>query len=256
MLICPDCGSTLWPREILTAPGGRIQVDHCPTCRGTWFDHWEINRLPRQAAEEIFRSHPRKPGGFFQGSGLCPHCGIPLIPLKSESVPEEVTLFTCHQCQGNWISQTQLIKLKKAQEEKITLFKIKKIPLPSIYSVLIPLLIFAFLGATTLLTAWQIRQTQKEQIRAQAFLGAPQVITLTPSSVKVIFATSFPTISQIEYQTAGGAKITLPVSSTPTTIHQITLRHLKAQTSYNYRLLVQDQRDQIITSSVYSFITP
>lgn len=255
MLICPDCGSTLWPTAIFTAPGGKIQIDHCPRCRGTWFDHWEINRLPKEEAEKIFRLSPQKVRDFFSGSKVCPHCGLPLTPQKTESIPPDLPVFVCPQCQGNWVSQKTLFKLKTFQAEKITSLKLAKIPLKSIYSVLLPLLILGFSLAIPL-TVNQVRKNQEQRIRAKELIGQPQVITLDSASVLIFWSTSRPLTSKIEFSTPGVAKTTLSVSPTPQISHQITLTGLKPQSHYSYRLLVSDQKGQVTASPTYIFKTP
>jgi len=45
-MLCPACGNILQKLSVTTKQGGRFEVDHCGRCGGTWFDPYEINRIP------------------------------------------------------------------------------------------------------------------------------------------------------------------------------------------------------------------
>lgn len=256
MLVCPDCSSPLWPREVTTSPGGKIQIDHCKNCGGAWFDHWEINRLPLEEAKKIFWESPKAGREIFGGPGLCPHCRVPLRILHLESVPPDLNIFACPQCQGNWFSHKTLWEFKKAQAAKIEYFKAFKIPLSNLTSVLLPLFLFAILGLGLGLGVLQVREAQEIRTRARQLIGQPQVIILDQTSVIVAFQTSRAVTSQIEYWQAGIPKYTLNVSPAPQTFHQIKLAGLAPKVTYSYHLLVWDEKGVLTTSPVYTFTLP
>ena len=98
-MFCPNCGYDLQKISVTTSQGGLFDVDHCGFCGGTWFDPYEINRIPyhevvRLAAVTVL---PKK-------SIAAPkvlHCPRDRRVMKNyygQAVPAGVRLYWCQQC--------------------------------------------------------------------------------------------------------------------------------------------------------------
>jgi len=261
MLSCPDCNHSLITKKVRTHSGGKIEIDQCPFCAGIWFDHFEANQVPlaeiKKLSSQKSLKPPKSPISSF-GEGKCPHCLVPLVPLESESVPKHLNVFSCPQCRGNWFSQKNLFKFKQAQKAKINYFKLWQLPLPSVFSVLLPLLILTILTLSIPVTLINLQdKAQREEIRIKAseIIIKPTVINLNPSSVIITWATTQPVIAKIKYWTEALSPKTLTVSPQPATNHTIELKNLTPNTFYFYQLLLTDTTGRQIPSELYSFIT-
>lgn len=69
--ICPRCEVTLQ-----VVPFGRVRVDACPRCRGTYLDHGELKAVLSAAHEPRVCRHCQRPNP--PGAALCSGCGAPL----------------------------------------------------------------------------------------------------------------------------------------------------------------------------------
>lgn len=253
-MICPDCNHNLSLLSLPLDEKRNLDIDRCFFCGGLWFDHFEINQLPYFEAIKLSTIIPEgKPNK--EGLGLCPRCRVPLEPLQAESIPQDTTVLYCPQCHGNWMPQTELAKLKVAQKRKLEYFQAWKIPLKSIYAVLIPAFLFA-LSIGVFYTAGQVRQSQENRTRATNLINQPVVISKEKGSVIVSFFTTSPLVSNIKYGQAIEAKRILTVSETPKTFHQIVLESLESGKTYFYQIEVEDREGIKTTSVTYSFVAP
>lgn len=253
-MICPDCNHNLSPLSLPLDEKRNLDVDRCFYCGGLWFDHFEINQLPYLEAVKLATLTPEgKPNN--EGLGLCPRCRIPLEPLKAESIPQDTTVLYCTQCHGNFMPQTELAKLKVAQKRKLEYFQTWKIPLQSIYAVLIPVFLFV-LSAGVFFTTSQVRQSQENRTRASNLINQPVVVSQEKGSVIVSFFTSAPLISNIKYGQTMEAKRIFTISETPKTFHQKVLENLESEKTYFYQVEVADEKGVKTTSPTYSFVAP
>lgn len=258
MLVCPDCNHILTEETIPTdAPNGVVQVDRCPNCGGIWFDHYEINRLPTYYAIKL-SNEPIIDEKVLVGKGICPHCNIKLERLTSESLSEKSHVMKCQHCQGHWASRKELVKVKKHQDTLLSTFKKINIPLPSIYAVIIPLVL---VGLTTVLLSTAIsEQKTQNYIRASQIMTAPVVIPLeitgNSRDMLVSFSTAKPVTSTITlYAPERSRALTLPINQTPSILHTIKLTGLFPSTTYTYILKVIDENGVETVSEDYKFTT-
>ena len=96
-LRCPRDGDTMG-----AVTHGKVQVDRCGTCRGTWFDAKELRRVADdREVEKLATRIPivKVPSGF-----ACPRCGGECV----EGQVHEVTIDHCLQCNGVWLDAGEL----------------------------------------------------------------------------------------------------------------------------------------------------
>lgn len=256
MLTCPDCHHSLLAKKVSTRSGGKVEVDQCAFCAGIWFDHFEANQIPLSEVKNLTDGRPKLTADKAIGEGKCPHCLVPLIPLRSESIPQYLNIYACPRCQGNWFSQKEFSQFKQAQQAKIAYLKKWQIPIPSTFSVLLPILILTALALTIPMIVIELRKEAPEvRIRAEEVIIKPTVINLSPTSVIITWATTQAVTSEIKYWSPEVEPLTIPVSRTLTNNHTIELKNLFPNTQYFYQLLLKDQQGREIPSELYSFAT-
>lgn len=256
MHLCPKCNHTLTPLTVNTEGKGRINLEHCYYCGGVWLDHYDINRLSFNDALYLSRMATKEDLDKIKSSNACPRDKTDLLQVRSESVPEGITVLSCPKCGGNFITKNELKDLKKAQKVKIDYFKTWKIPLPSINSVFIP--VFVLFAATlgVFFTVKNIRQGQEARIKAQEMISTPAIVVSQIGSVAVNFTTSVPALSSVSYQAKGEKEPhTVPVSTKKQTSHTVILQNLEPKMTYTLKIYVEEIPDQILSSPSYSFTT-
>lgn len=256
MLLCPNCNHSLTPLTFNTQAHGKLEIEHCYFCGGVWFEHFDINRLPLHEAIYLSRMATKEDLAKIQSSNKCPRDQSLLRELRSESVPSDITVFSCPKCKGNFVSKSELVPLKKAQKIKIDYFKAWRLPLPAISAVLIPGLLIFTLTAGVFLTVRTVRKSQEARIKAQELIGTPSIVVSERNSVLVSFETSVPTLTTITYQGSVDKEMhTAPVSLKKEKTHLVTLQNLTPQTTYTLKIYVEEIPGQIISSPTYTFKT-
>jgi len=256
MLLCPKCNHSLTPLTVNTEGHGRINLEHCYFCGGVWLDHYDINRLSFHDSIYLSRMATKEDLAKINSSNKCPRDGNNLVQIRAESVPEAITVLSCLKCGGNFVTKDELKELKKAQKIKLDYFKTWKIPLPSINSVFIPVLLLFVATIGMYFTAKNIRQTQEARIKAKEMISTPTFMVSTVNAVAVNFTTSVPALSSVSYQTSGEKEPhTVPVSTKKQTQHTVILRNLEPNTTYSLKIYVEEIPGQILSSPNYSFIT-
>ena len=261
MLVCPDCNHILTEEAVPTdAPGGMIHIYRCTNCGGVWFNHFDINRFPTYHAIRLAGQMSREELTKTTGLNRCPHCNVPLKPLTAESLPDTAHVRTCPICRGHWVSKKDLVRIKKNQDELLIRAKLINIPLPTIYSVLIPLLILGLITAAVPFTVNRLKKSQESQIRARELIGTPIVIPIetgkTTRAIFMSFSTASPVTSMIELRSPQIAKPQiLPISTTLKKLHTLKLTDLKAQSSYSYKIITVDANGVKTESAEYQFTT-
>jgi hypothetical protein len=149
-----------------------------------------------------------------------------------------------------------LARFKYAQKTKIDYFKAWKIPLQSIYAILLPILVIVSLTVGIFATSLAVRQTQENRVKAKELISQPRVVSVSSSRVEIFFTTTQPVTSEVEYQTAGLPKKALPVSLSPQTVHSVTLDNLLLGREYSFSVTVWDREKITTVSPEYSFKTP
>lgn len=255
-MICPSCGNTLQKLDVTTNSGGKFSVDHCGRCGGTWFDPYEINRIPFH--EVIRLAHltvlPKIPIGEICKL-ICPHCHKVLVPSHYESVPKGVHMLRCPKCGGIWATQKALEEFKKHQEETIKEYKTKGTPFPALSVVFVPALFAVLLFITTFITVSSLRDAREGRIQAEAMIGNPMTFEVSGSSVTIFFQTRSGVTSEIFYGPSVFEMKNLIINRFPSTTHNIKLTKLNPNTLYVYKLRIKDEKGKSYTSSEYSFMT-
>ena len=247
------------------APNGQIDVDRCPYCGGIWLDHFEINRLPTHEALRLagmptllnFSSFVKPPYSSFH----CPHCGVTLMPLKGMSLPNKSHVFTCPHCRGHFVSKKELVRIKENQDSHLKFWKNLAAPLPSIYTILIPLMLLGLVGAASLFSVTRLKDKQEAQTRARELLSIPIVIPLPPTKPTREVIVSFTTVEPMQAQiTIKGPQrvqpLTLTINANLKTLHTIQLVDLSPQTTYIYTITVSDASGIKTESEPFMFTTP
>jgi len=258
MLRCPDCNRSLIAKKATTHSGGKVEIDQCLFCRGIWFDHFETNQVPISEIKRLVKERPKPKQELAIGEEKCPHCLVPLVPLRSESIPKHLNVFACPQCRGNWFSQKNLLEFKVAQKAKINYFKLWQIPLPSAFSVLLPILILTVLTLSipvTLINLKDKEQREEIRIRASEAIIKPTVINLSKTSVIITWSTTTPVVSEIKYWSETLKPIDTVVSKEFSNNHTIELKNLLPETTYFYQLFLKDTQGREIPSELYSLRT-
>lgn len=254
-MVCPNCSHSLTPLTIKTDGNGKVDVDHCYFCGGVWFDHYEINRFPLSDSLHLLDIANKNIKEQTSGSGKCPKDKTALVVLKSESVPEDITVLSCKKCGGNFISKVELASLKIAQKIKLDYFKTWKIPLPALSTVLIPVLLF-MATAGVFLTVRNVQQSKEARIKAEDLIGTPTIVVGERNSVLVSFSTNVPVLSTIVYKAESEKEPhTIPVGEIRQKQHTITLENLTPKTSYTLKIYVENIPDEVLSSPTYTFIT-
>lgn len=180
---CPNDDADL-TQEIHHQEGLTIAYAKCPACAGFWLDAFNANYLKTEDIErsrEAFNDQPQS------AHPVCPICQDLLRVYHGENVPQHVGVWKCPNNHGYFFPQAQLFAFKKAQEAKLSYFKLWNIPLPQVSSVLLATialivtvgLVTTYLKRqqTTLLEAQQIVQYQEAFVSGQS-----AIIVLTTSS--------------------------------------------------------------------------
>ncbi|MBI2616599.1 zf-TFIIB domain-containing protein [Candidatus Gottesmanbacteria bacterium] len=252
---CPSCGNLLQKLEVTTLGGIKFSVDHCGYCGGTWFDPFEINRVPyhevvRLAKLTVLPKHAPIPPRTL----LCPRDHTKLERFHSESLPTNVIIFRCHKCHGYWATQKSLEILKETEEKREDRFSKKRGFYKSVSAILWPASFLVLLLIASFVTIVNTGKPQTVSTKATEVITALSIIPITKTSVTISFQTQTPYRSSISYGRTLLDMRTLPISTVPTTSHSRILIGLDEDTSYIYRLTLIDQNNQTLTSpeSVFS----
>ncbi|MBI2028801.1 zf-TFIIB domain-containing protein [Candidatus Gottesmanbacteria bacterium] len=256
MLICPKCGHNLTPLTVKPDPESSMELDHCYYCGGVWFDHYEINRIGLTEAEKLASHKKMDNTSNYSGNNQCPRDNTKLLRKTGESIPQNVTVLSCPVCNGNFVTQKDLIHLKDAQSKRLDYFKAWNIPLPKLSSILISVLIFSIAIGGVFLTVRNVEKSQEARIKAKETISVPTIIVSSANSVVVSFTTTIPTQSSVVYKAEGEVEPhTIPISIEKSINHTVVLQNLTSQTSYTLKVYIEEVPGEIIGSPTYSFTT-
>lgn len=255
-MFCPSCAYTLQKLSVTTDSGGRFEVDHCGKCGGTWFDPYEINRIPYHEVIKLAKVTvlPHKQPLILRYP-LCPRCHCLLENFHSESVPSFTRLQRCSNCLGIWASQKSLEEFKIRQETAITEIKTKHRVFPALSVVFVPALFISLLFFTTFITVNNLNEARENRTQAANLIGPVQVFTLSDTTVTLVFQTKAKVLSSISYGPTIFELSTQTISSNPTQSHSIRLSNLKPNTLYIYRITLTDEKARKFTTVEQSFVT-
>src|SRR3989338_4103279 len=255
-MLCPSCGNLLQKISVTTNQGGRFDVDHCGYCGGTWFDPYEINRIPfhevvtlANITVQTYKKYPKLK------VHLCPNDHLPLEPFKGDAVPSGVRLLWCKKCLGIWATQKDLWEFKKHQEDSLSAYDIGTKFFPKLSVIFIPALTFLFLLASTFTTIFTLQQEKEARIFAESRGSNLVTAIIKPNTVTISFTTSIPLISSISYGKSSLEIQEIMVSSSPSQSHNVIISSLKPDTDYIFRLNLTDTTGKTSSSDLKIFST-
>lgn len=254
-MLCPSCGNLLQQLEVTTNSHGKFNVDHCGRCGGTWFDPYEINRIPYHEVARLAHLTvlPKKP--IHQAANqLCPRCHKSLVPLQTDSVPSGVRLLRCVYCHGIWATQKALSEFKEKQQETITEYKTRQIAFPSLSVVFVPALFILLLLFTTLITVTNLQKAKDDRIKAAQNITNINITRISSTKTSVTFITVKPYRSLFSYGISQLEMVRINVSTVPAASHTKVLTDLIPGKTYLYRIILIDENGQEITGDL-SFFT-
>jgi len=101
-----------------------IELDHCASCKGVWFDSGELELLLKSAGAETTPSllaelatHPE--AATSEKKRKCPICGRKMKKTKPHEGPELV-IDVCQRGDGLWFDGGEVAQLISKQPEKLS----------------------------------------------------------------------------------------------------------------------------------------
>ena len=110
-MICPRCQV-----EMTVENRHGMEIDHCPSCNGRWFDHEELEHLE----DSVFPPHMTKGTREYatHDSELrCPRCQGPMKAFNYRAYNLEID--TCEQEHGFWLDAGEEGRVRDIMEERI-----------------------------------------------------------------------------------------------------------------------------------------
>ncbi len=255
-MFCPSCNYLLQKLSVTTSSGGKFDIDHCGRCGGTWFDPYEINRIPYHEIVNLAKlTVLPKHQLYTTNTHLCPHCRIELSRYRGESVPARVTLLRCDKCHGVWATQKALEAFKGKQEETVKEYKMSKVAFPALSVVFVPALFVALLFFATFVTTLTLQNAKDQRIQATQMMTKLQVKPISPSIVSITFQTKTPVISIISYGKSTLQMKEKYISATLSSSHQLLLTDLEPDTVYFYQITLRDETDRKFSTEMKYFQT-
>jgi Zn-finger nucleic acid-binding protein len=249
---CPHCNSPLSFIAIDTTDGQTKSIDECLNCGGHFLPPYLANFLSIETAKNVDSVLP-KSKTVPSSSPVCPKCGQNMSSIKDDSVPGNVTVFTCPNNHGDFFPIGQLLQFKKAQQAKIYYHKLWGIPLKSAFAVIIPLVI-VFTAITAMPTiVKQLSITQETRIKADDILTPPLITPISSTQVLISFSTKSPAKAQVRF--TEGLDQTFAISQTPQSNHLLNVEGLTSGTLYKY-IITLNINEKLTTTDEYTFATP
>jgi Zn-finger nucleic acid-binding protein len=257
-MICPSCNNDLMKIPVATDSGSRFDVDHCGRCGGTWFEPYEINRIPYHEVVRIAHLTVWKQKQHLPDHPMhCPHDNHLLEQFHSDSLPAGVHFLRCKFCFGLWATQHSLEVFKKEQEEKVRgeeKPKPRDSVFPALSTILVPLVLIILLFVSTFLTITSLQSQRDLRAAAQSFIQNIQT-TAQGSNEIITFETTKDLSSQITYGETFLSQDTKWVSVAPVFNHSIMLTDLKPNTTYSYTITLEDTQNIRYTTPEKTFST-
>lgn len=255
---CPICNEILQKIEVTTTSGGRFEVDHCGHCGGTWFDPYEINRIPYHEVVRLAKLTviAKNVSGIAEKLS-CPRCHREMEKYQSEAVPANVKLFWCRKCLGIWASQKDIWEFKKNQEKTIDSYKTNHEKIfPQLSIVFIPAVAVFILFMTTFITIGKLSESRESRIQATNLISNLQIVPISSTSVSLTLSTYTPVKSSISYGISTLEMEKTSIEDTPSTEHSIFLTDLLSGKTYFYTITFEDERGRKISTPHQSFVIP
>lgn len=210
---CPNCHSNLE-----TGVYDGIEINHCPSCGGTFFDLNEINRISIETARAL--AEIKRSDSLSSGEKFCPRDKNSLKVHKDESIPLHVTVLRCPKCAGIFVFADDLLEFKQAQEAKINYFKTWRIPFPAMKTVLIASF-FVMISVSVITSAYLLQKPQTTFIQAETICSRLQIIP-TDDGFLAFCTSETPLISKAKLYCTDGEREII-INSSPTTTHSLQI---------------------------------
>ena len=254
-MFCPTCGRELQKISVNTNSGGRFEVDHCGYCGGTWFDPYEINRIPYHEVANLanvtvlpmknIRKLPNR---------LCPNDHNALEIFKGDAVPKNVHLLWCRKCLGLWATGKDLIDFKKHQEETISAYDLGDKFFPKLSVAFIPALTFLFLILTTFSTIFSLQNANEGRTYAESQIKNLTSTPVAKDALVITFETHSEVKSAISYGLTKNDLSEKDKSEKPSASHSFILKNLIPGTPYYYKITLIDGHGRSFTTELNSFV--
>lgn len=251
-MLCPSCNNTLQKLSVTTNSSGRFDVDHCGRCGGTWFDPYEINRIPYHEVARLASITVIPKTQITREDTLhCPRDHKLLNYFRGESVPAGVALHRCTKCLGIWATQKALVEFKKHQEELVSEYKVSRRPFPALSMIFAPAVALALLLIVTAVTLLNLSNIQNNRSQAAEMVKNISVQNISSSSALVTFQTVSPVKSFITYGETSLDLRSQTISQEFNTTHYTLLTNLNPSTNYQYQLTLKDGKSSFTTPVAY-----
>lgn len=248
-MTCPSCNYDLQKLSVTTNSGGRFDIDHCGRCGGTWFDPYEINRIPyhevvRLAQMTVQSKSPDK----LNEKLFCPNDYLQFEDFKSDAVPKGVKLLWCRKCLGIWATQKALWEFKKHQESTVEEISLGKKTFPNLSIVFVPTLTLVLLFVSTFATISNLQEQKQTETIASTIVQNLEIKQISEKGAIITFYTDTPVRTELVLGKSILEMEKLTVSDKPSNYHSILLTNLQPGATYFYRIkLIQDERTAYMT---------
>ncbi|HUN26692.1 MAG TPA: zf-TFIIB domain-containing protein [Steroidobacteraceae bacterium] len=112
---CPQCQT-----ELTATKRHKLAVNYCPTCKGMWLEHAELEQLE----DEVFDFGEHAKGTLVFGSQPtthpCPECGVALRSFRYRFY--ELAMELCVNQHGYWLTDdedTRVLELMRNEEREM-----------------------------------------------------------------------------------------------------------------------------------------
>lgn len=218
MKICPICHGD-FQKKSAGGVMGQVEIDSCGGCGSVWFDNQELHKIAR--IENVI-------GHSFQLDNKsvkpCPRCGAILKPNHKSTPTYNISEYRCPDCQGELVVGISMHK--KGARKLGLLFTVAGL---------------IFVGLFSYLT---VNFTTSTQIRASELVDRPIITPISPSAVSITFTTPNPIRSELVFSSSYlSNERRVAVSTTPRTVHQITIDGLISNQKHSYKIVLIDQEE-------------
>lgn len=252
---CPQCEQELNTTEVTTTDNQRALIHECYNCGGHFFPSLIANFIDSSSANDVDSISPKSEDQIPPNHQYkCPICNDTLTNLQDDSVPQNLSIFTCPENHGHFFPKGQLIAFKKAQTAKLAYHQIWGIPLKSAFAILLPIIaIFTIVGVIPL-TVKEIQKRQESRVAASIPISNPIIVPLEDGQYILSFTSKFPAKSSIKLSSKNGNE-RLDISTDNKTTHIITLKNLTPNTNYTYKITITNTEGNIFESDMYTINT-
>lgn len=229
MKICPICHGDFQMRNV-SGKSGTVELDCCEGCGSVWFDNQELRNTTR--IEDVIRHSSQLD---YKNAKACPRCAGLLKPNHKSTTTHNISEYKCPDCQGELVVGVTMHK--RAARQMGVLF------------------IALGLGLVGLFSYLTVNLTTSIQIQASALVSSPIVTQLSPSSISITFTTTTPQLAKLILSASYlSSERKIVVSSSPQTIHQLTVEGLILNQEHNYRLILIDEEGVEKLSPTYLYV--